>query len=148
MNVVDVEYCAHTKSISPIAPKSWRDVSGCVICRYELVKPRSEVDDVIMADSVREFIRKASLEQLTCRTFRHAWNVEGGVVEASTGGTLTWTLPCLRSCGTYKTLTITLSGRVIRTSYQWQDSYHVKGGLDRADLNRIRQVLLDELGGE
>lgn len=120
-------------------------MSGCVICHCELVKPRNEVDDVIMADSVQEFIRKASLDQLVCRTMRHAWNVEGGVVEAGSGGHLTWRMPCLRDCGTFKTLTITPTGRIIKTAYSWADSYHVKGGLDRSDLNRVRQAILTEL---
>lgn len=96
----------------------------------------------------KEFIEGATLNQLECRVLRHAWDVNKGQV-ISDGRDYKWVLPCLRSCGTRKVIRLRKrNGELVRSHYRWLPEYHVKGGLRKGDLARIRKVLLEEILGD
>lgn len=91
-----------------------------------------------------EFIQVASSSQVECRLMRHAWDVNKGTVERDLGD-LIWRMPCMRDCGTRKSIRIRRDGTIANAWYKWDKDYHVQGGLDKEHLAELRSTYIKEM---
>lgn len=94
--------------------------------------------------TVEEFVSRAPLNMLACRTLMHQWSEDRGSVEVS-GGHYFWEIPCGR-CPTVKVLEISATGRLVLTKYRYPPGYqiHVGGKMDKYDLALIRLSVVKE----
>lgn len=94
--------------------------------------------------TLEEFMQKAPLYVLVCRTLQHSWNEDGGTVRTK-GSSFVWEIPCSR-CKTVKVREISARGKILATSYHYPAEYllHAGGRMDKADNMLIRLAVIKE----
>jgi hypothetical protein len=93
---------------------------------------------------INEFLESAPRAQVECRVLKHAWDSSKGTVTRNRSR-YEWTMPCMRGCGTTKTVIITAGGKFLRARYRWTKTYGINGRLSKTHLGALRVLMIEGL---